>query len=168
MRRGLGGKRTRARKRAPWAPVSTRRPVARSKGSREARGRGARPSTSSGFLAKERGVWGLHPGNGLGGSLRRGSQGTGSCLQLPAISFPQVAHTCPWSWLGPLGVPRQIEASCQQRTLPQVCGGWALAQGGFQRRSPVYLQASGGPHPQPQFRPLSRCARSLLLPGPSC
>lgn len=129
MRRGQGGKRTRARKTAPRALVSTRRPVARSKGIREARGRGARPSTPSGFLAKERGVWGLRPRNGLGGSLRSGSQGTGSCLQLVAVSFPQVLTLALGPGLTPWGSRVTSKPPANNESPSQGCGVWAPAQG---------------------------------------
>lgn len=168
MRRGLGGKRTRARKTAPWARVSTRRPVAQSKGSREARGRGARPSTSSGFLAKERGVWGLHPGNGLGGSLRRGSQGTGFCLQLLAISFPQVLTLVLGPGLAPWGSRVRSKPPANKEPCPRfvVAGPWR--RGASSAEAQCIYRPLGAHTPSPSSDRCPRCARSLLLPGPSC
>lgn len=165
MRRGLGGERTRASKTGPVAPVSTRRPVARKWGTR---GRGARPCASFGFLVKERGVWGLHPENGLRGCLLRGSPGTGSGLQLLTIAFPRVFRlllsALDWSIVGSLA---RNKASRQQRIPAPGLSCLGPGPEGSQRRRPEYL--FGGPwkssYPDPNKDRCAACARSPQPPG---
>lgn len=128
MRRGQGGERTRARKTGPPAPVSTRRPVARSKGSTGAWGPAFRllgiPGRGEGSLGSAPREW------PRGNPFRWRSQGTGFCLQLLAISFLSGAHTCPSALAWPLGGPAsKIEASSQQKTpCPGNDRAWALAR----------------------------------------
>lgn len=111
-------------------------------------------------------MWGLHPGNGLGGSLRRGSQEQAPASSSWPFSYPRGSHL-PSALAWPLGGPAsEIEGSCQQRTPPtQVCAGAVV-----QRTSNADAQCTywvlGVPHPWSHFRPLFPCTCCGLLPGP--
>lgn len=157
MRRGQGGERTRARKTGPRAPVSTRRPVARSKGS------GARHS-ASGFLAEGRGVWGLHPGNGLEGiPFGRGVQE----LAFASSSWPfpssQGLTLAPRPWLGPLGVPRQKSKPPANKRLlaPGVTVPGPLPGRPPAQASSLFIGSPGVPPLRPSVRTVVSPARAL-------
>lgn len=80
-------------------------------------------------MAEARGVWGLHLGNGLRESFRRGVKGLtlDSCCW-PFLT-PRCSHTCPRPWVDPLEVPYQTsKPPPNKEPLPLVRCGWALAQ----------------------------------------
>lgn len=175
MRRGQGGEWTQARRTDPRARVSTRRPVARSQG---ARGRGAPPSASSVFSARASGVWGLHPGKGLGGPFGGGVRGlalassSGSSpslsgsrspsalagpMECPAsnLNLPPTRRPCPRR----VGVPRGPgpEGFRRGRT-PRV------STGPWERAAPAHRGPPAGALPRRRLRPVSRCRG---FPAPS-
>ena len=166
MRRGQGGERTRARKTGPRAPVSTRRPVARSKGSTGAWG----PAFRLGIPGRGEGSLGSAPREWPRGNpfLSR-SPGTGFCLQLLASSFLSGAHTCPSALAWPLGGPAsKIEASRQQKTpCPGSDRAWALARTASSAGVQFIHRVSGSaPPPALSSDGCLPCARSQMPPGP--
>lgn len=69
--------------------------------------------------------------------------------------------------LGPLGVPRQkSKPPANKESLPQVCRGWALAQGASNADVQCIYRPLRVPHPGPSSDRCLPCARSQLLAGP--
>lgn len=166
MRRGQGGKRTRARKTGPRAPVSTRKPVARSKGSREARGRGARPSRpldswpkreESGVCTQELASGDLFEGGVKGRALASSSW---------PFPFPRCSHL-PSVLAWPFGAPasdRSLLPTMNPCPCLVVSGPWLR---GLPAPTPSVFTGLWGPAPPAPVQTVVPLARALsCCPGP--